>query len=101
MIDYRTAKTEHELEMFHQHNVDEMGRDQYHEKGEYLWDSYVKNTQRIKTYTMVKQELEALKHDNDIERAHEQADAMLCDLLKVLGYEDIVAMFEEIDKYYA
>ena len=33
--------------------------------------------------------------------AHSMADAALCDLLVSLGYQDVVAAFHEVDKWYA
>ena len=37
----------------------------------------------------------------DIEAAHEDADGVLTDLLTTLGYQDVVAEWEKIDKWYA
>lgn len=37
----------------------------------------------------------------DIEVAHCNADGVLCELLKSLGYDDVVAEWEKIDKWYA
>lgn len=35
------------------------------------------------------------------EAAHMNADGVLCDLLKALGYDDVVAEWEKVDKWYA
>ena len=37
----------------------------------------------------------------DEEDAHIEADAVLCDLLKELGFEDVVELYEKIPKWYA
>lgn len=37
----------------------------------------------------------------DIERDHKTADFHLCELLKQLGYVDVVAAWEKIEKFYA
>jgi hypothetical protein len=41
-------------------------------------------------------------HDvHDYERAHSEADKVLCDLLTALGYADVVAEWEQVGKWYA
>ena len=67
MIDYRTAKTEQDLTNFHNMNVDKMGIANYLQWGEPLWDSYVYNFHRIKTYNELKRKLEALESEEDTE----------------------------------
>jgi hypothetical protein len=37
----------------------------------------------------------------DTEDAHWSADALLCELLKELGLEDVVSEWQEVDKWYA
>ena len=37
----------------------------------------------------------------DKECAHGEADDLLCELLEILGYSDIVNNFEKLDKWYA
>ncbi len=39
--------------------------------------------------------------DGDEEFQHIDADAALCDLLKGLGLNDVVELFNKIDKWYA
>ncbi len=39
--------------------------------------------------------------DNDQEMAHVEADNVLCKLLGTLGYEDVVAEYNKIAKWYA
>jgi hypothetical protein len=37
----------------------------------------------------------------DNELAHSEADKVLCELLKNLGYKEVVDVWEKIDKWYA
>jgi hypothetical protein len=37
----------------------------------------------------------------DTEAAHSNADGVLCDLLKALGYQDVVDEYEKVDKWFA
>ena len=39
--------------------------------------------------------------DEDTESGHRMADEALCDLLTALGFEDVVAKFQAIPKWYA
>lgn len=41
------------------------------------------------------------KKSRDCEHQHIVADEILCDLLRTLGYEDVVAEWEKIEKWYA
>lgn len=45
--------------------------------------------------------LKILQLLRDKEIAHCNADYVICELLKSLGYEDVVKEYEEIDKWYA
>ncbi|HII3143175.1 TPA: hypothetical protein ACY3HI_001498 [Citrobacter braakii] len=45
--------------------------------------------------------LKVLQGMRDKEIAHCNADDVICDLLKALGYEDVVKEYDEIDKWYA
>lgn len=48
--------------------------------------------------------IECLKHEQksgDTEIAHGNADDVLCDLLKSLGYGDVVKEYEKVSKWYA
>ena len=45
--------------------------------------------------------LKILQSLGDEEIAHCNADDVICDLLKALGYEDVVKEYDEIDKWYA
>jgi hypothetical protein len=53
-----------------------------------LKEKYLKDMQVVETL-------------GDEEVAHCLADELLCNLLKELGYEDIVESFNKIDKWYA
>jgi hypothetical protein len=45
--------------------------------------------------------LNGLAESRDNEKAHSQADDLLCDLLRTLGYGDVVEAYSKIDKWYA
>lgn len=45
--------------------------------------------------------LRILQEMRDKEIAHCNADDVICDLLKSLGYEDVVKEYDFIDKWYA
>lgn len=40
-------------------------------------------------------------HTHDKEADHSNADDILCELLKSLGYEDVVKAWDAVDKWYA
>lgn len=42
-----------------------------------------------------------LQKSGDTEAAHSDADKILCEFLKSLGYADVVSAWSEIDKWYA
>ena len=42
-----------------------------------------------------------LQTSGDTEAAHSDADDVLCELLKSLGYEDVVEAYLEVPKWYA
>jgi hypothetical protein len=46
-------------------------------------------------------ELRELQESGDTEIAHAGADEVLCRLLTELGYADVVAEWEKVDKWYA
>lgn len=39
--------------------------------------------------------------NGDTEIDHRDADAVLCELLTTLGYEDVVAEYDKVDKWFA
>ena len=45
--------------------------------------------------------LKAAQDNCDVESAHADADTVLCDLLKALGYEKIVEEYDKVEKWYA
>ena len=45
--------------------------------------------------------LKLIQKNGDIEAAHGDADTVLCELLNMLGYGEIVAEWEKVDKWYA
>lgn len=49
------------------------------------------------------QRMEAIYNggDYDEEQAHIQADALMCELLRALGCEQVVEVYEKMSKYYA
>lgn len=46
-------------------------------------------------------ELKALLGSDDVERAHSEADGILCELLTALGFSDVVAAWNDVEKWYA
>jgi hypothetical protein len=46
-------------------------------------------------------ELAEIKQNEDKEMAHIFADAVLCQLLSDLGYDDVVKAYHDISKWYA
>lgn len=45
--------------------------------------------------------IEANPNNWDIEKTHSEADKILCELLTDLGYADVVAEWEKVEKWYA
>lgn len=45
--------------------------------------------------------LQQQSEEFDPEIHHEDADNVLCELLSYLGYDDIVNLYQQIDKWYA
>lgn len=48
-----------------------------------------------------RQKLEALQDDPDTEKVHAVADGILCELLRDLGYGEVVDAYEQLDMWYA
>ena len=42
-----------------------------------------------------------LQQSHDTEMAHIDADDVLCELLKSLGYEDVVSEYQNVNKWFA
>jgi hypothetical protein len=55
----------------------------------------------IKKSEEYKQKLEALQDDPDTEKVHAVADGILCELLRNLGYGEVVDVYEQLDMWYA
>lgn len=47
------------------------------------------------------EKLRECKKDKDIEGAHSDADEILCELLRDLGYVDVVIEWEQVPRWYA
>lgn len=52
------------------------------------------------TYLQAKKRLVALAEEADQEVMHVQADAILCAALRRLGWQEVVAAFEDLPKWY-
>lgn len=46
-------------------------------------------------------ELQSLQNDSDTEKVHAVADGILCELLRDLGYGEVVDAYEQLDMWYA
>ena len=46
-------------------------------------------------------ELQTIPGASDPEAAHSEADKVLCQLLRDIGYDDVVTEWEKINKWYA
>ena len=55
----------------------------------------------MKKYQMIKHKLKELLKCEDTEIAHIQADLLLCELLEILGYEDVVEEYSKIKKSFS
>ncbi len=58
-----------------------------------------KNSEQYKIFVSKMQECIDVQWDK--ENAHIKADIILCDMLTLLGYDEIVEMFYMVDKWYA
>jgi hypothetical protein len=54
--------------------------------------------ERVKQYT---EEMQNLQNSSDLESTHCIADDLLCDLLREIGYGEVVNAFENLEKWYA
>ena len=54
----------------------------------------------VKAGREAEERLDELQLLGDLEQAHIDADKVLCDLLSALGFKEVVAEFDAIDKYY-
>lgn len=46
-------------------------------------------------------EMKELEGPGDAEACHSMADALLCEMLVILGYDEIVEAWNKVDKWYA
>lgn len=53
------------------------------------------------THEEALKKLKESQDNGDTELAHGDADDVLCELLESLGYEDVVAEYKRVDKWYA
>ena len=52
-------------------------------------------------YEKLCEKLRALQNNSDIEDAHGKADDILCEALRELGYNELVELYGEIEKWYS
>jgi hypothetical protein len=45
--------------------------------------------------------LKKIQKSSDVERAHVDADVILCELLEQFGYADVVRQYEKVSKWYS
>jgi hypothetical protein len=57
--------------------------------------------EKLKLEKRIIKELKALGKMSDIEGAHIDADNLLCDFLKKLGYDKVAEAFDDLSKWYA
>ena len=60
-----------------------------------------KNINQKKAREAAIRQLQECQNNRDIEQAHYDADDILCDLLTSLGFADVVAEYEKVDKWFA
>lgn len=58
-------------------------------------------TTRETAERILKEMRDLQNNSGDLESVHIFADDLLCEMLKTLGYTEIVEAFEKIDKWYA
>ncbi len=56
----------------------------------------------IKRIIELKTELAMIaSHNSDTEQGHIRGDEILCEILELLGHEEVVELYNKIDKWYA
>lgn len=50
---------------------------------------------------MAVERLRKWQQEGDYEMAHSEADAIICELLRTLGYDDVVEEWHKVGKWYA
>jgi len=56
---------------------------------------------QMKTYFLQQMQEIVDKDGDDEEQEHIDADQLLCDLLEILGFEELIKLYHKIDKWYA
>lgn len=46
-------------------------------------------------------EMRRISNERDEIDGHEEGDALMCDILRSMGFVTVVEIFEDMDKYYA
>jgi hypothetical protein len=46
-------------------------------------------------------EMQKLVLENDLEKAHSEADDLLCCLLETIGYKELVEEYDKVKKWFA
>ena len=67
---------------------------EYYNSGEWIKNSKSK-------YEELCEQMRALQNSLDPEDAHGKADDILCEALKVFGCNELVELYEQIEKWYA
>jgi len=55
----------------------------------------------MKPHEVALEKLRQAQGEPDCEMAHEDADLALCEMLTALGYDEVVAAWKRVDKWYA
>lgn len=64
-------------------------------------DMHVSKTGAVINEDDIIERLKGIKARGDIETGHRQANAILCDLLRKLGFDEVVDAYEAVEKWYA
>jgi len=52
-------------------------------------------------YEELCEQMRTLQNNSDIEDAHGKADDILCEALKMFGCNELIELYEQIDKWYS
>ena len=55
----------------------------------------------MRPHEIALEKLRQAQENDDTEAAHGEADDALCELLTALGYAEVVAAWEKVDRWYA
>ena len=67
---------------------------EYYNSGEWIKNSKSK-------YEELCEQMRTLQNSSDTEDAHGKADDILCEALKVFGCNELVELYEQIEKWYS